>query len=56
MTVLNFLEDGGELYVKCSDIIDFLTDIENNPSLYSEDDRKLAVEIKESLVKSMNKL
>lgn len=55
MAVLNFLEDKGDLYVKCSDLIEFLTDIENNKRLYSETDRKLASEIKEGLVKSMNR-
>ena len=55
MTALNFLENKGDLYVKCSDLIDFLTDIINDTVLYSETDRKLATEIKEALVKSMNR-
>jgi hypothetical protein len=55
MAVLNFLEDKGDLYVNCSDLIDFLTDIINNTRLYSETDRKLATEIKEGLIRSMTR-
>jgi len=56
MTILHFLEKRGDLYVKCSDLLDCLTDdIINNTVLYSETDRALATEIKEALIKSMNR-